>query len=441
MKIVLQRWKSVSLEQFFSNFVTYALPLLAIAVLLFFGAFFASSETAFTSISKIKVRQLLKEHVYNAEKIALLRDRLESLIACVLIGTNFVTTLISSLATAYTVNVFGSAYISYSTAVVAMLTIMFSEIIPKTLAAVKPVELAQHAAGPIIILQKVFYPINAIFEAFTNFIIWIESKIWKTKTPLVTEDELKTLIAIGKSEGTLEESEKMMLDRIFEFSDLHVYDIMCPRSLMSYVNVDDSFDSAVRKFTLSRHTRLAVYDEQQDAIVGVLHYKSLLFASSAITSSPDFVRICMKEPLFVPDVMGAFDLLQQFKKENDVFAVTVNEYGDISGIVTTDDILYAVFGRMTNRYSGGDIPAEERVTLVGAKEFLVPGDMLLDDVNDVFALDLYSEESDTLGGWLLERFGELPSIGAAYKQKDSGAVFIIEEQFARRIHTVRLRLL
>ena len=145
----------MKLDVFLSICVTYVLPLLAIAVLLFFGAFFASSETAFTSISKIKVRQLLKEHVFNAQKIAVLRDRLESLIACVLIGTNFVTTLISSLATAYTVNAFGSAYISYSTAVVAVLTIMFSEIIPKTLASVKPVELAQHAATPILILQKV----------------------------------------------------------------------------------------------------------------------------------------------------------------------------------------------------------------------------------------------------------------------------------------------
>ena len=150
----------MKLDVFLSICVTYVLPLLAIAVLLFFGAFFASSETAFTSISKIKVRQLLKEHVFNAQKIAVLRHRLESLIACVLIGTNFVTTLISSLATAYTVNVFGSAYISYSTAVVAVLTIMFSEIIPKTLAAVKPVELAQHAATPILILQKVLFGLN-----------------------------------------------------------------------------------------------------------------------------------------------------------------------------------------------------------------------------------------------------------------------------------------
>ncbi len=412
----------------------------AILILLFCGAFFASSETAFTSLSKIKIRQLVKEHVFNAEKIAYLREHLESLIATVLVGTNFVTTLISSLATAYTANVLGSSYITYSTAVVAVLTIMFSEIIPKTVAAIKPVEVAQKFSMPIIILQKIFKPINSFFEGFAHIVGRMEEKVWKTKTPLVTEEELKTLIDIGKSEGTLEESEKIMLDRIFEFSDLHVYDIMCPRSLMAYVDVDDSFESAVKKFTMSGHTRLAVYDEEEDVIVGVLHYKSLLFASQAVTASKDFVRICMKPPLFVPDVLGTFDLLQQFKKEEEVFAVTVNEYGDISGIVTMDDILYAVFGRMTNRYGNNDISPEERIKILNAKEFLVPGDMHLDDVNDVFNLELLSEDSETLGGWLLEQFGELPSVGSVYRYKKANAVFVVEEQSSRRIQMIKIKL-
>ena len=173
--------------------------------------------------------------------------------------------------------------------------------------------------------------------------------------------------------------------------------------------------------------------------MGVLHYKAVLFAMKAITDSKDFVRICMSSVIFVPGTLEAVELLQRFKKEHVNFAVALNEYGGVAGIVTMDDILRGVFGRMTDEYGVGEVPPEKQVDVVGTKEFVVPGEMKIDDVNDVLKLNLESEDFDTIGGWLLERFGELPNVGAVHKE--AGAVFIVEDQSARRIQSIRIKFL
>ena len=406
-------------------------------VLIFCIAFFAASETAYTALPRITVRQMLKDKEKNAVKVSKLKTNLDRLISTVLIGTNLVTTLASSIATAYAVQVFGPSAVSLTSAIMTILIIIFSEIIPKTYAALKPKQVAQSSAIPILILQTLLFPIVWMFDRLSDFINFFEKKILKTKTQLITEEELKTLLAIGENEGTLEEGEKKLLDRIFEFSDIHVRDIMKHRSLVKYIDVHDDIDSVIKMFN-SGYSRLPVYENSPDNIIGVLHYKSVLFANSAITQSKDFVKICMRQVMFVPESISAVELLQTFKRRKDNFAVAINEYGSMSGIVTMDDILKEVFGHITDEYGMTEIAPEERITVVNTKEFLIPGDMKLDDFNDIMKMNLDSESFDTIGGWLLEKFGELPSTGAAFK--DTNAVYMVEDQSARRIQLIRLKL-
>lgn len=420
------------------QFLLITIPIAVELILIFCIAFFAASETAFTSLSRITVRQMLKDNEKNAAKVSKLKTNLDRLISTVLVGTNLVTTLSSSLATAYAIAVFGPSAVSVASAVVTILIIIFSEIVPKTYAALNPKQVAQGSATPVIILQKVFLPIVWFFDRLSDFIDFFEKRIIKTKTPLITEEELKTLIDIGKNEGTLEEGEKKLLDSLFEFSDIHVKDIMKHRSLVKYIEVNDNIDNVIKMFN-SGYSRLPVYQDSPENIVGVLHYKSILFANSAITKSNDFVRICMRQPLFVPESISAVELLQTFKKSKDNFAVAINEYGSMSGIVTMDDILKEVFGHITDEYGMAEIAPEKRITVLNTNEFLIPGDMKLDDFNDVMKMNLDSDSFDTIGGWLLERFGELPSTGAAYK--DTGAVYIVEDQSARRIQRIRIKFI
>lgn len=422
-----------------SNIFEIIFTLAAEILLLLCGAFFASTETAYTSLSRITVRQMVKDNKRNAKKVLRLRNNLESLIATVLIGTNLVTTLISALATNLSIKILGSEYVSYGTALVSILVIIFSETIPKTYAAIRSEKTAIRSANIIIIIQTVFFPIVWIFQQLTKFLNFIEKKFFKTKKSLLTEDELKTLIEVGQKEGTLEINERKMLERLIQFSDLSVHEIMRHRSLVKFVNVEDSVDQVIKCFADTGYSRLPVYQDSPENVIGVLHYKSVLFASKPIAESKDFVRICMRPVEYVPETFTAVELLSFFKKEKCNFALVLNEYGGNEGIVTMDDLLRAVLGRVTDENGNVELPPENRIQVVNTNEFIVPGDMKLDDFNSLLHLDLYSENFDTLGGWLLEQFDELPVVGAVYKK--TGTLFIVEDQSARRIQSVRVKFL
>lgn len=413
-----------------------AVPVLEL-VLIFFGAFFASTETGYTALSRITVRQMLKAREKNASIVARLRANLDSLISTALVGTNLVTTLISAVATAYAMRLFGAVYVSYATALVSVLVIIFSEIIPKTFAALRPKETAVISARPIVVIQKLLFPVVWLFGGLSRLINFAESRLIKEKRPLVTEDELRTLLDVGKDEGTLEAVETQMLVRLFDFSGIRVRDIMRHRSFVKYVPIDAAYSDVIHLFN-SGYSRLPVWKGSPETIVGVLHYKSVLFAHKEITESRDFVKICMKKAVVLPETLTALDALKRFKEEKDNFAIVLDEYGSNAGIVTMDDILAAVFGRLTDENGESEVAPEQRITPVSPYEYIVPGDMKLDDFNDVMKMDLDSESFETLGGWLLEKFGELPRVGAAWR--DKGAVYIVEDQGGRRIISVRVKI-
>lgn len=413
-----------------------AVPALEL-LLIFFGAFFASTETGYTALSRITVRQMLKARTKNASLVSRLRANLDSLISTALVGTNLVTTLISSVATAYAMKVFGAVYVSYATALVSVLVIIFSEIIPKTYAALRPKEMAVMSARPIVVIQKLLFPVVWLFGGLSKLINFAESRLIKEKRPLVTEEELRTLIDVGKDEGTLEAVETQMLVRLFDFSGIRVRDIMRHRSFVKYVPIDAAYSDVIHLFN-SGYSRLPVWKGSPETIVGVLHYKSVLFAHKEITESRDFVKICMKKAVVLPETLTALEALKRFKEEKDNFAIVLDEYGSNAGIVTMDDILSAVFGRLTDENGESETAPEKRITPVSPYEYIVPGDMKLDDFNDIMKMDLDSESFETLGGWLLEKFGELPRVGAAWRDKD--AVYIVEDQGGRRIISVRVKI-
>ncbi|MGN0729434.1 hemolysin family protein [Treponema sp.] len=415
-----------------------SVSLSAMVFLLFLGAFFSATETSYTSLSRISVRQMLKENARNSIRVYKIKSELDLLISTVLIGTNFVNTLNSSIATAFAIRVFGAEYISVATAVVTVMVIVFAEIIPKTYAGFNQKQVAQMSAVPVLAVQRMFFPVIWLFFQFTRFLDFLEKKLIKAHRPLITEEELKALIAIGENEGTLEQDERKMLERIFEFSDLTVRNVMRHRSLVRHISVSESFEGAIKIFEDTGYSRILVFEDSSEEVVGVLYFKDILFADKESCASRDFVRKCMQPVLFVPETLSAVELLKKFKAEKNNFAVVVNEYGEMTGIVTLDSILREVFGRITDEHGMADVPPEKRISLVGINEFLVPGDMRLDDLNNVLYMNLSSENFDTLGGWLLERFDELPAVGSVYKK--NGTVFIVEDQSARRIQTVRIRL-
>ena len=423
------------------TFFSVVLPSAAVFVLVAVVAFFASSETAYLSITKMTLKQLLKnddptKKSTSAKKIAFLKKDTDKLLSLILIGINFVTSLTSGLAATVAINVAGEIGSAYATVVMVFVLIIFGEITPKTFAAVYPVRAAALFATPLIILQKIFFPIVWVFAKITGFLTLTLNALWKDDKNEITEEELKSLIEMGETEGTLEHSEKKMLYKIFDFTDLRTRDIMRHRSLVKFVPEDAAYGEVVRIFSETGFSRLPVCaDGGFDNVVGVLYYKSLL-VKSRYKNSADFIRRCMRPVVFVPETLLATELLARFKKGQVNFAVAVDETGSNSGIVTMDDIMRAVFGRSIHENSS-ELPPEARILSVSPYEHLVPGDMKIDDVNELLHLDLFSEDYDTLAGWLLERFDALPEAGERIEQ--DGVSFTVEEQSQRRIQSVRIR--
>ncbi len=406
--------------------------------LLFAASFFASAETAFTGLSPITIRQMKKEGLPHSSEIERIKNRLDDFITAVLIGTNFINTLNSSVATAFALRVFGAESVGVVTAILLFLVILFAEIIPKTYSALNPKVVAYRTALPILAFQWGISPVIKVFSYLTTFVGFLEKKVFGKNSPLITSEELKDLVALGENEGTIEKDERQLLERIFELSGLTVHSIMRHRSLVRYIGSSDTLESVLKAFEETGRSRLPVFEKQSENVVGVLNFRSVLFADSSILAKSDFVSSLMQPALFVPETMSAISLLKTFRLERQKFAVVIDEYGGMSGIVTLDNILRAVFGRITDEHGSASTPPEDRIEIVDTGEFLVPGNIRLDELNRSLRLELSSESFDTLGGWLLEKLGELPDTGAVYKK--NGVVFIVEDQSARRIQTVRIRL-
>ncbi len=418
------------------NYIKTAVTVIALAAIIRAVAFFSGSETAYLSTSKLKMRRLIGEKRKGSEKAALLRSNMDELLTVVLIGTNFMNTLASSLATSLAISIAGKSGVGIATVLITFAATVFGQIIPKTAAGIYPEDTVCRNSFLLYMLKIAMFPVVRVFTLISSLVSSVAGEFFKADDVLVTEDELKTLIDIGETEGTLEHGESRMLYRIFEFSDLNVHDIMKHRSLIKAIPKESTRKQVTDAFKESGLSMLPVYEENREKIVGVIHYKAVLLSSKS--SGKNYTEQTMKDVLFVPETLSALELLIVFRKKGTEFAVALNEQGQTAGVVTMDDIMRVVFGRMSTP-THNEIPPEERIRLISPTEFIVPGDIKLEDVNSIFRLNLESDGFSTLGGWLLEKIGSLPSTGELFKL--GNMLFIVEDQAHRRILSVRIKFL
>ncbi len=416
------------------DIITFA----ALIILIFFVGFFTSSETAFISLSKIKMRRLKEEGKKNARIVAKLYSNMPRLLTTVLIGTNFLNALISALATALVVKLWGGGGVGLPTLLTAFVITTFGQIIPKTIAGRYPEKKCISNSLPLYVLEKLFFPLVFLFERLSHVAVWLVEKIIKPREHLITEEELKTLIDVGEKEGTIEKNESRMLNKIIKFNDLSATDIMKHRSFVSMVSANATYDQVVQEFLDSGFSTLTVYKDESENVTGIINYKKVLYGNDDIDKGQGYASRIMDDVLFVPGTFSALELLQKLREDENKFAVVLNEQGQTAGIVTIEDIIRVVFGRMTDENSYDNIPAEEKIQLVSANTFVVPGDLKLDEVNSILHLNLKSEEMNTLGGWVLEEFGYLPSAGMVLVKNK--VLFTVEDVEQRRITRVRIRI-
>ena len=374
---------------------------------------FSSSETAFTAINRIRLkRQYEKEKPKQTETVERLIDQPSKLITAILIGNNFCNVACSALATTIIIDLFRQLNVNnlaiimpIITVLVTILLLIFGEITPKTLALKQPERFSVVASkfiSPMIILLS---PVIAVFELFNKLI----NKILKSEATIskksLSIDELKLMLDISHDDGVIEDDKNKMLTSIFEFSDTIVREIMTPRTDAICIADTASVQNAIEIIINEGHSRVPVYEEKMDNIVGIIYAKDLLNVSKeSLTGN---LRRFMRDAVFIPEYKMVDDLLQQMKNSKLHMAIVVDEHGGMSGLVTLEDIIEEILGEIQDEY---DQDEKKEVIEISQNKFDVDAKINIRDLEDILDIEFPDDEDfDTLGGLVLSLKGSFPS--------------------------------
>ena len=375
--------------------------IIALVLLVAMSSVFSSSETAITSVSKIKVRQLDQKDNKNAHLLKKLHDNMQTTISTILIGNNIVNIAASSIATILFTNIFHQNGALISTVVMTVFVLIFGEVLPKTIAQYKNKSVALKFSRFIYLLTIVFKPIVKILNVLTRLIIKLFVGEDEDSSTL-TEEELKTLVEVSEEEGVLKNQETEIMINALELKETLAVDIMTPRTSMASVDIEDAESDLKEIIKNITYSRIPVYEDSIDDIIGVLHIKEL--AHKIIEDDRDFkVRDILKPAFYAYEYIPVVDLFKQMRTKNISISIIIDEYGGPSGIVTMEDILEELVGEIDDEYDN-----EKEVTKLSDNEYLVDPEMRIDEVNERFDLDIQSDKFDSIGGFVIELLDRMP---------------------------------
>ena len=375
--------------------------IIALVFLVAMSAVFSSSETAITSVSKIKVRQLDQKDNKNAHLLKKLHDNMQTTISTILIGNNIVNIAASSIATILFTNIFHQKGALISTVVMTVFVLIFGEVLPKTIAQYKNKSVALKFSRFIYFLTIIFKPIVKVLNILTRLVIKLFIGEDEDSSTL-TEEELKTLVEVSEEEGVLKNQETEIMINALELKETLAVDIMTPRTSMASVDIEDAESDLKEIIKNITYSRIPVYEDNIDDIIGVLHIKEL--AHKIIEDDRDFkVRDILKPAFYAYEYIPVVDLFKQMRTKNISISIIIDEYGGTSGIVTMEDILEELVGEIDDEYDN-----EKEVTKLSDNEYLVDPEMRIDEVNERFDLDIQSDKFDSIGGFVIELLDRMP---------------------------------
>ena len=376
-----------------------------LVVLIGLSGLFSASETALMSINKIKLKKL--EDSRRSRALKDLMSNTSKLLSTILFGNNLVNIYASSLTTSLAIVLWGNESVALVTIVLTIVILIFGEIIPKTLAKKNAEKFSLSVALIIKWLSIILTPIVFLLEKISNLFVKITGGN-VDEDDSVTEEEIKDIIEVGSVEGALEEEEKQMIYNVFEFGDMKAKDVMTHRPDIIAVEKDATYDEIMEAFLEEQFSRIPVYDESKDNIIGVLHVKDFVFKN--INKENFNMKNVMKEPYFTYKYASVSDLFNDMRKERAAMAFVMNEYGGVDGIVTMEDLIEEIVGDIEDEFDDEEVKIEK----INDNEYIVDGDMELDELLEECSIDILSnvvdEEyfSDTIGGLVMEILGGIP---------------------------------
>lgn len=407
--------------------------IVVLVILIALSGFFSSSETALTTVSKIKIRTMANEGDARAKMVQKVTGNTQKMLSAILIGNNVVNISASSIATVLFVDLFGSSGAGIATGIMTLLVLIFGEITPKNMASRQALKLSLRVAGIIYAITVVLTPVIFVVNHICGFILKLTGADKDDKKAKMTEAEFRTIVDVGNESGAIENEEKDYINNLFDFSDTEVKELMIPRIDVTMINVNWSYAKVRSVFMKEMYTRIPVYDGDTDHVIGILNMKDLLKKKDDEQFS---LKSYLREPFFTYEFKNADELFNQMRKKRIHMAIVLDEFGSVSGIVTLEDLLEELVGDIQDEY---DEREEKELTEDGPGEYTALGSMNLDDLSDELGLKLESEDYDTIGGYLLGLFDHLPRKGESYVSKD-GVIFTASEVSHRRIEKVKIKI-
>ncbi len=374
-----------------------------LVILLIGSGFFSASETALMSLSKIRIRHMQEEGVKGAKLVASLTEDPNKLLSSILIGNNVVNIAATSISTSLFLELFKGNGVAISTAVMTVLVLIFGEITPKTIAANSSEKVAIAVSKPIQLIIFILKPVVWVFNIVTGVIFKLFGVDNKNNQPYITEEELKTMVNVGHEEGVLEIEEREIINNVFEFGDMQAKEAMIQRLDIIGIDVNESYENIIKTFRNEQFSRIPVYNESMDDIIGILNIKDIIFLSDEEISNFD-IKKYLREPFFTYEFKKISQLLEEMKVSKSQMAIVLDEYGATSGLVTIEDLIEVIVGDIEDEY---DDEVEE-IQVIKEDEYIVEGSTKISDVNELIGINLESEEFDSIGGYIIGHLKRFP---------------------------------
>lgn len=407
------------------------IQIIFLIVLLIGSAFFSASETALMSLSKIRIRYMQDEGVKGAKLVSSLIENPNKLLSSILVGNNVVNIAATSISTSLFIGLMGEKGVALATAVMTVLVLIFGEITPKTIAANNSEKVSLLVSKPIKAIIFILRPIVWIFNIITNIIFKLFGITNKGAKSFITEEELKTMVNVSHEEGVLEMEEREIINNVFEFGDMQAKNAMVQRIDMVAIDMEDSYDEIIQVFKTEKLSRMPVYEETIDDIVGILNIKDIIFLSDEEIKSFD-IKNYMREPFFTYEFKKITQLLEEMKLEKSQMAIVVDEYGGTSGLLTIEDLVEVIVGDIEDEYD----EEEDEIQVIKEDEYIVDGSTKIGDVNELIGVNLESEEFDSIGGFIIGHLSRLPEENEVIEVDNIR--FCIESIEKNRIKKIRI---
>ena len=405
--ICTRRYQSKEME---SHIIAYGI---AIIILIMFSAYFSATETAFTSVNRIRIKNLAGNGDKRAKRVLELTDKYDSLLSTILIGNNIVNILITVIATLLFVELYGSLGPTIATIVTTVLILIFGEITPKSLAKEIPEKTSMSFGGSIRFVMMIFTPLNFLFGAWKKLV----GKVFKMDAEQgITEEELLTMVEEAETEGGLDEERSELIQNAIEFNGLEAWDILTPRVDVAAIEVDTCKDDILKLFRDTGFSRIPVYDDDIDNILGVLNQKD--FHNYIYGTSAD-IREYVAPVVFIPETMKLPVILKKMQTTKTHMAVVIDEYGGLAGIVTLEDILEELVGEI---YDEHDTVISQEIMPLYDGSYRVKGSANVEKLFDFFDVDDYIDPV-TVNGWVVLELDKLPETGDCFEYRSEEKLF------------------